>query len=106
VKSATDEILKTYARRNDLTPKDKEAVIKGVNEYLERKVTDRLIQAKNDFQLDRAKKVAVSYVTDAQPHGMSRKDRLIYLTGRMLIAGVDQKIVDDVTTQCRLSKMK
>jgi hypothetical protein len=106
VKPATDKILRTYGGRKDLTDKDKAAVVNGVNEYLRRIVVDGLRDAKNDAQLDRAKKVAVSYVTDPGPNRMSRKDRLIYLTGQMLMAQVDRKIVDDVIAQCEPSKKK
>jgi hypothetical protein len=106
IKSATDEIFRTYGRRTDLTAADKAAVVNGVNEYLRRWLVAGLVQAQNDAQLDRAKKDAVSYVSDAGPNGMSRKDRLIYITRQMLIAGVDQKIVDYVIAQCESSKKK
>jgi hypothetical protein len=106
VKPATDDILRTYGGRNDLTPKDKDAVVNGVNEYLRRKVVDGLVQAKNDAQLDRAKNVAVSYVSDPGQNRMSQKDRRIYLTGQMLMAGVDTKIVDDVIARCAPFKKK
>jgi len=106
VKPATDEILKTYSRRKDLTARDKAALVNGVNEYLRRKVVDGLVRATNGAQLDRAKKVAVSYVSDSWSNGMSRKDRLIYITDQMLIAGVDETIVEAVKAKCEPSKKK
>jgi len=96
VKPATDKILKTYVAQGGLSDKDKAAVVKAVNEYLGGKVIAGIRNAQNEVQLDRAKKVAVSYVTDPGPNNMRRKDRLIFLIDRMSMAGVDQKIIDDV----------
>jgi hypothetical protein len=106
VKPATDEIFKTYSRRRDLTARDKAAIVNGVNAYLRRKVIEGFDQAKNDAQLKQAKKVAVSYVSDPGPNPMSQKDRLSYITGQMLMAGVDQTIVDAVKAKCEPPKKK
>jgi hypothetical protein len=113
VNLATDDILRTYGGRKDLNDKDKAAVVKGVNEYLRRKVIDGFLRAKNAqseegqaAQSKQAIKIAVSYVTGPGPNPMSQKDRLIYLTRQMSIAGIDDTIIDDVKAQCEQSKKK
>jgi hypothetical protein len=106
VKLATDEILRAYSGRKDLTARDKAAVVDGVNAYLRRKVVDGFHQAKTDAQLDQAKKVAVRYVSDPGPYSMSWKDWLNYITDQLLMAGVNEAIVNDVIARCEASKKK
>jgi hypothetical protein len=101
VKAATDEILKAYGQRH---PKYKQAVVDGVNEFLRRsKAIDGLVHAGNKAESDKAKDAAAHYVNDAGST-MSRNDRLIYLAGHMLVAGVNQGTVNDVLAKCGQSK--
>jgi hypothetical protein len=92
-----DYVLKTYGGRN---AKDKAAIVNAVNEYVLRtKVIDGLLRAKTDDEKNRAKELAVHYVTDTGPDRMSPGGRLIFLTGHMLKAGVDKNIVNDVVAK-------
>jgi hypothetical protein len=99
-KPATDEILVAYSRRPEADVKE---VVEGVNNYLQGKVIEDLLTARDmgdGAWLSKALETAKKYVTDAGPNSRAPADRLESMIKVMNDAGVPQFIIDLTKKAC------
>src|SRR5262245_28883246 len=96
-KPVTDKILGAYSGRNE---KDFQAVVKGVNAYLQDIVVASFVSAKDESQFVRALETAVKYVIDTGPNSRTPADRLKDTIKTMRHVQIDAQKIAAVQAKC------